>query len=77
MSSPQSVHIVEKIVKEFRSGKQDQADFRIHMQGKYILIRYFAIRDDAGEYKGVLEVGQDITEISKLEGDKRLLDWDE
>ena len=74
---PESVHIVEKIVKEFRSGKQDHADFRIHMQGKYILIRYFAIRNDAGEYKGVLEVGQDITEISKLEGDKRLLDWGE
>ncbi len=73
---PESVHIVEKIVKEFRSGEKDQADFWIQMKGKFILIRYFALRNETGEYKGVLEVGQDITDISKLEGEKRLLDWD-
>ncbi|OYT15724.1 MAG: PAS domain S-box protein [Bacteroidetes bacterium 4572_77] len=72
---PESVHIVEKIVEEFKSGNKDVADFRIKMKGKYILIRYFAMRNDAGEYKGILEVGEDITEISEMNDEKRLLDW--
>jgi len=73
---PESVHIVEKIIHEFRSGQKDQADFWIQMAGKFILIRYFALRDAAGEYKGVLEVGEDVTDIRQLNGEKRLLDWD-
>ena len=73
---PESVHIVEKIVSEFRSGNRDTADFRIKMQGKYILIQYFAVRNDAGEYRGVIEVSQDITELVDLTGEKRLLDWE-
>jgi len=73
---PESVHIVEKIIEEFRSGKKDQADFWIQLRGRFILIRYYAIRDDDGEYQGVLEVSEDVTEIRKLEGEKRLLDWD-
>jgi len=73
---PESVHIVEKIVEEFKNGKKDVADFRIKMKGKYILIRYFAMRNDTGEYKGVLEVGEDITEISEMNDEKRLLDWE-
>ncbi len=73
---PESVHIVEKIIHEFRSGQKDQADFWIQMAGKFILIRYFALRDASGEYKGVLEVGEDVTDIRQLNGEKRLLDWD-
>lgn len=73
---PESVHIVEKIVSEFRNGNRNEADFRIRMHGKYISIRYFAVRDDAGEYRGVIEVAQDITEIVGLTGEKRLLDWE-
>jgi PAS domain S-box-containing protein len=72
---PESVHIVEKIIEEFKKGNRDVADFRIKMRGKYILIRYFAMRNEAGEYKGILEVGEDITEISKMNDEKRLLDW--
>ena len=72
---PESVHIVESIIEEFKKGNKDVADFRIKMRGKYILIRYFAMRNDAGEYKGILEVGEDITEISKMDDEKRLLDW--
>ena len=72
---PESVHIVEKIVEEFKKGNRDVADFRIKMKGKYILIRYFAMRNDAGEYKGILEVGEDITEISEMNDEKRLLNW--
>ncbi len=73
---PESVHIVEKIIDEFRSGKKDQADFWIQMQDKFILIRYYAIHNDAGEYRGVLEVSEDVTDIRALDGEKRLLDWE-
>ncbi|HOI88284.1 MAG TPA: PAS domain-containing protein [Lentimicrobium sp.] len=73
---PESVHVVESIIREFRSGGKDRADFRIRMRGRYILIRYFAVRDRAGSYKGVLEVSQDITDVVSLEGEQRLLDWD-
>lgn len=72
---PESVHIVEKIVEAFRNGEKDHADFWIQLKGKFILIRYFALRDSDNRYKGVLEVSQDITEIRSLEGEKRLLDW--
>ena len=73
---PESVHVVEQIVSEFRNGNRDSADFRIKMQGKYILIQYFAVRDDAGTYRGVIEVSQDITEMVQLTGEKRLLEWE-
>lgn len=73
---PESVHVVEKILEAFRKGKKDMADFRIQMKGRYILIQYFALRNEKGEYKGVLEVSQDVTGIKKLEGEKRLLNWE-
>jgi DUF438 domain-containing protein len=52
------------------------ADFWIWVKDRYIFIRYFAVRDEKGEYLGTLEVSQDITDIKKLEGEKRLLDWE-
>lgn len=72
---PQSVHVVNRIVDSFREGSKDKADFWIDLKGKKILIQYFALRDIKGCYRGVLEVSQDITEITKLEGEQRLLDW--
>lgn len=72
---PESVHIVEKIISEFKSGSRSEADFRIKMRGKYISIRYFAVRNDNAEYRGVIEVAQDITEIVGVTDEKRLLDW--
>lgn len=71
---PQSVDVVEKILKSFKEGKRDFVDFWINPNGKYIYIRYFAMRDEEGKYIGTLEVTQDITEMKKLEGEKRLLD---
>lgn len=73
---PESVHIVEKILKAFRAKKRDEASFWIQMRGKFILIKYFAIRSSEGKYLGCLEVGQDITEIRNIEGECRLLDWE-
>ncbi|MBN2378836.1 DUF438 domain-containing protein [candidate division WOR-3 bacterium] len=71
-----SVHIVEKILDEFRKGKKKSAEFWIQLQGRFIYIRYFALRDETGKYKGTLEVSQDISTIRHLEGEKRLLDWE-
>lgn len=72
---PESVHVVEEIVKSFRNGKKDMASFWINMKGQKLLIQYFAVRDENGIYKGVVEVSQEISEIQKLQGEKRLLDW--
>jgi DUF438 domain-containing protein len=70
-----SVHIVNRILDSFRQGKQDVAEFWISLGGKFVHIRYFAVRDAAGAYKGCLEVSQDATAIRNLQGEKRLLDW--
>ena len=71
----ESVHVVEQIVEAFRKGEKDKASFWIKMKGEFILIQYFAVRDELGNYKGVVEVSQEITEIRSLQGEKRLLDW--
>jgi PAS domain S-box-containing protein len=70
-----SVHVVQKIVEGFKSGKRDVAEFWIQVKGQLVLIRYFAVRGSDGKYLGTLEVSQDITDLKKVEGEKRLLDW--
>ncbi len=70
---PASVHVVEKIVEDFKSGKKDHEDFWIKRGDKYVLIRYFAVRNKDGEYLGTLEFTQDIAPIKAIEGEKRLL----
>lgn len=72
---PESVHVVEQIVESFRSGTKNHADFWIKMKDKFILIQYFAVRDNNAVYRGVLEVSQEVSDIKALEGEKRLLDW--
>ena len=69
-----SVHVVNEILEDFRNKKRDSANFWIDVKGQKIYIRYFAVRDKEGEYLGCLEVTQDITEIQKITGQKRLLD---
>lgn len=71
----ESVHVVEHIVEAFRKGEKDKASFWIQMKGEFILIQYFAVRDELGIYRGVVEVSQEITEIRNLQGEQRLLDW--
>ncbi|MFH1177959.1 MAG: DUF438 domain-containing protein [Acidobacteriota bacterium] len=70
---PASMHIVQQVVDELRSGQRESAEFWITLQGKFIHIRYFAVRDEAGAYLGCLEVTQDVTAIRALEGERRLL----
>ena len=73
---PKSVDMVERILAAFKDGSRSSAEFWIQMRGRVLHIRYFAVRDAAGTYRGCLEVSQDITEIQHLTGNKRLLDWD-
>ncbi len=73
---PDSVHMVERILEGFRNREHDEAEFWIEMKGKFIHIRYYPIYDDAGVYRGVIEVTQDATHLRALQGQKRLLDWE-
>ncbi len=74
---PESVHIVNQIVEAFRNGSKSEANFWINMKGKFIYIRYIALRSSTGEYNGTIEVSQDVTDIRSLEGERRLLSWEE
>lgn len=71
---PASVHIVEGIVEDFKSGKKDHEDFWIKMGDKYVYIRYFAVRNEEGKYLGVVEVTQNIKPIQEITGEKRLVE---
>ncbi len=72
---PASAHIVDKILEDFKSGKQDRAPFWINLGGKFIHIEYFALRNEKGEYLGTLEVSQNLTEYRALEGEQRILSY--
>ncbi len=73
---PKSVHIVEKIVDAFKKGERNEANFWINFQGKFVYIQYFAVRDERGHYRGVVEITYDGTNIRNLKGEQRLLDWE-
>uniref|UniRef100_A0A7C6ECS9 DUF438 domain-containing protein n=1 Tax=candidate division WOR-3 bacterium TaxID=2052148 RepID=A0A7C6ECS9_UNCW3 len=68
-----SIHIVNQILEDFRNKKRDVAEFWISLQGRLVYIRYFPVWDNNGNYLGCIEVTQDVTDIKKLEGEKRLL----
>lgn len=70
---PQSVKTVEKLLQDFKSGAKDQESFWINSRGMFILITYYAIRDDQNRYLGTLEVTQNVKSIRELEGEKRIL----
>ncbi len=72
---PASAHIVDKILDDFKSGRQSRAPFWINMKGRMIHIEYFALRNDSGEYLGTLEVSQDLTGYRALEGEQRILSY--
>jgi len=70
---PRSVHVVEELLADFKSGKKDCEDFWIKFKDKYVYIRYFAVRDENGNYIGTLEFTQNIDPIKAIEGEKRIL----
>jgi hypothetical protein len=73
---PGSVHVVERILSDFRAGRQSVAEFWIDFKGRFAHIRYFALRDEQGLYLGTLEVTQDLTHERSLQGERRLLQYD-
>jgi DUF438 domain-containing protein len=72
---PSSVHVVDQILEDFKSGKENSAAFWINFKEKFIYIEYFAIRGKNGEYLGTVEFTQDLTNARKLEGEQRLLSY--
>lgn len=72
----ESVDVVNQIIEAFRKNEQSEANFWIEMRGKFLYIRYIALRDKSNVYKGVLEISQEVSEIRSLEGQRRLLQWD-
>ena len=68
-----SLHKVNQILDDFKNNRRDAAEFWIDMRGRKVYIRYFAVRGKGGKYLGCLEVTQDITDLKKIEGEKRLL----
>ena len=73
---PKSVYMAEQILAAFKQGEKDNAKFWIKMNGMFVVIEYFALRDENGAYMGTLEVSQEVSDIRALEGEMRLLDWD-
>jgi len=69
-----SLHKVEQVVSDLKAGKRDVAEFWIDLKERKIYIRYFPVKDKKGKYIGILEVTQDITDLQKIKGEKRLLD---
>ncbi|MBS1858860.1 MAG: DUF438 domain-containing protein [Acidobacteria bacterium] len=73
---PRSVDVVNRILDDFRAGRQNVAEFWIDFMDRFVHIRYFALRDEEKRYLGCLEVTQDATAIRKLEGQRRLLQYE-
>lgn len=72
---PASAHIVDKIIDDFKSGRQSRAPFWINAGGRLIHIEYLALRNEKGEYLGTLEVSHDLTHYRSLEGERRILSY--
>jgi DUF438 domain-containing protein len=73
---PDSVHIVERILRDFKSGAQSRAAFWIQMGGKFVHVEYVALRDRQGKYLGTLEISQDLSAKRALQGERRLLSYE-
>lgn len=75
-----SLDKVERILSEMKEKKRDKARFWIDLpfgpkkKKHKILIEYYALRDTNKKYLGCLEATQDITDIQKIDSEKRLLD---
>ena len=73
---PASAHIVDKIIEDFKTGRENRAPFWINMGGKKMIhIEYFALRNEKGEYLGTLEVSQNVQPYRDLEDEQRILSY--
>ena len=62
---------VDKILKEFKSGEADEAEFWIPSLGPKLLNRFIALRDSSGTYLGILEYVLDFIAVEKIAEDKK------
>ena len=69
---PRSLDKVNKILNGFRDGSMTESVFWIDFNGRKTMISYFPVKDPARKYLGCLEVTQDVEDIRKIEGEKRL-----
>jgi len=75
-----SINKVEQIIQEMKSQRRDKARFWIDLpteksnKKRKVLIEYFAIRNEKGQYLGCMEASRDITDILAISGEKRLID---
>ena len=71
----EAAQLVERILESFKKKEKEVAEFWLTVNDRFIHIRYYPMYDEAGAYRGVIEVSQDISDIRKLSGERRLLDW--
>jgi DUF438 domain-containing protein len=74
---PSSVDVVDRILVDFRAGRENVAEFWINFHGRLVHIRYFAVRDQQGKYLGTVELTQDIAPLRELQGERRLLEYND
>jgi hypothetical protein len=73
--SKRSVDKVNQMLSDFKGGKMSAVGSCTNHGGKEVYVGYFAVRDRAGRYLVTLEATQDITEIKRIEGERRLLEY--
>lgn len=73
---PRSVHYVDQILTDFKSGRETSAQFWKHLGDRFIHIRFVALRNETGDYLGTVEIAQDITHLQALEGQRLELCYD-
>lgn len=68
---PKIVDKVKKIFDLLRTGQKDQVTmwFKSESMGKFVYVVYKAVRDDQGEFQGVLEYVQDIQPFFEIDSD--------
>jgi hypothetical protein len=72
---PSSVDVVDRILEDFKVGRQNVAEFWIDFHGQFVHIRYLAVRNSKGDYLGTVELTQDIAPLRALQGERRLLEY--
>ncbi|KXT81511.1 hypothetical protein STRDD11_02032 [Streptococcus sp. DD11] len=68
---PKFLDKVRRIFKALREGQRDKFEmwFRSESRGKFVHVTYAAVRDEAGEFQGVLEYVQDIQPFRDIDSD--------
>ncbi len=71
----ESLEMLETILGEFKAGRHDVAEGWESKKGRLKYTRYTAVRDADGTYKGILEIGMDVTDFHTLSGEQKMPGW--